>query len=64
MPSKLYSLLLWIGLFPIKGVSGYFLLLLYFIEIPEFYANSEDPGQTTRCAESDLRVHRLPMFLL
>ena len=47
------------GLFPIKGVSGQFLLLPCFIEIPVFNANSVDPDQTPRFASCDLGLHCL-----
>ena len=40
------------------------LLLSYFVEISEFYANKVDPDQTSRSAASDLGIHRLPMSLL
>ena len=40
-------------------VSGHFLLLLCFIEIPETNANSVDPGQMPH---SDLDLHCLPPF--
>ena len=42
------------------GVSGYFLLLLYFIEIPVLNANSIDADQTPRSVASDLGLHCLP----
>ena len=40
------------------------LLLLYFIEISEFNANSVDPDQTPRSVASDLGLHCLPMSIL
>ena len=52
---------LWTGLFPIEGLSCWFLLLLCFIEIPIFNANSVDPDQTLHSAASDLGLHCLPM---
>ena len=42
---------------PKQGVSGYFLLLAYFIDIPVLNANSVDPDQTPRSAASDLGLH-------
>ena len=45
-------------------VSGYFLLLLCFIEIPVFNASIVDPDQTPRSAASDLGLHCLPFTLL
>ena len=55
---------LWISLFPIEQVSGYFFLLLpRFIEISVFNANCTDPDQTPRSAASDLGLHYLPMSL-
>ena len=50
--------------FPIEVVSGYFLLLQYYIEIPVLNANSVDPDQTPHSATSDLGLHCLPMSLL
>ena len=47
------TLTLWTGPFPVKDVSGMFLLLLWFTEIPVFNANSVDP------AASDLGLHCL-----
>ena len=38
-------------------MSDYFSLLLCFIEIPIFNANSVDPDQTPRSAASDLCLH-------
>ena len=42
-------------------MSGQFLLLPYFIEIPVFDANSLDPDQTAHSAASDLGIDCLPM---
>ena len=39
------TLNLWSGPFPVKGVSGRFLLLLWFTEIPVLDVNSVDPDQ-------------------
>ena len=47
-----------------RRVSGLFLLLLCFIEIPVFNANSVDPDQTPRFAASDLGLHCLTITLL
>ena len=58
------TLTLWPGPFPVKGVSGWFVLLPCFTEIPVLYANSVDPDQTPRSAASDLGLHCLPMSLL
>ena len=55
---------LWTGSFPIEGVSGSFILLLCFIEIPVVNANRVAPDQTQRFAASDLGLHCLPMSLL
>ena len=55
---------LWTCTFPVKEVSGLFLLLPWFTEIPVFYANSADPDQTPHNAASDLGLHCLPMPLL
>ena len=67
MPSGLFYLNFLIGSFPIKGVSGYFLLLLLlsscFVGISELNANRRDPDQTQRSAASDLGLHCLPMSL-
>ena len=41
-------------------VSGLFLSLLYFIEIPVFNANSADPDQMPHSTASDLGLHHLP----
>ena len=43
--------------YPIKGVSGYFLLVMCFIEIPVFNANNVDPDQMPQNAVSDLSLH-------
>ena len=45
-------------------VSGYFLPLPCFKEIPVFNASSGDPDQTPRSVASDQGLHRLPMSLL
>ena len=50
--------------FPIEGLSGSFLLLPYFIEIPAFKANSVYPDQTPQNAACDLGLYCLPVFLL
>ena len=50
--------------FPVKGVSGLFLLLRWFTEIPVLNANSIGPDQTPRFAASDQGLHCLPMSLL
>ena len=47
----------------IQRVSGYFLLLPCFIEIPVLNLNSVDPGQTPPYATSDLGQKCLPMSL-
>ena len=49
---------------PILGVSGYFLLLPCFTEIPFRNVNSADPDQTPQSAASDLGLHYLPVSLL
>ena len=49
------------GPFPIEGVSGWFLLLLCFIDISVFNASSVDPDQTPHSAASDLGLHCLQM---
>ena len=54
----------WTDPFLTEGVSGQFLSLPCFIEIPDFNANSADPDQTPRSAASDLGLHCLPMSLL
>ena len=45
-------------------LTGKFLLLPWFTEIPVLNANSVDPDQTPRSAASDLGLHGLPMSLL
>ena len=50
-------LTLWTGPFPVKGVSGKFLLLAWFTEISVLNANSVDADQTPRSAASDLGLH-------
>ena len=45
-------------------MSGYFLLLQCFIEIPVFNANSADPDQTPQNMASILGLHCLPTALL
>ena len=45
-------------------VSGSFLLLACFIEIPVLNADSVDPGQTPRSVAPDLGLHYLPMSLV
>ena len=47
----------------VSGVLGFFLLLC-FIEIPVFNANSVDPDQRTYSVASDLGLHCLPFTLL
>ena len=49
---------------PTYGVSGWFLLLPYFIEIPVLNANSVDPDQMPRSLVSDLGLNCLLMSLL
>ena len=58
------TLTLWTGLFPVKEVSGSYLLLPWFTEIPVLNANSVDPDQTPRSAASDLGLRCLLMSLL
>ena len=53
MPSGLLFLNLWTGSCPIEG----YVLLLCFIEIPVFHANSVTSDQTPRSAASDLGLH-------
>ena len=55
------TLTLWTGPFQVKDVSGWFLLLPWFTEIPVFNANSIDPDQMPRSAASDLGLRCLPM---
>ena len=52
---------LWIGPFPVEGVSGFFLrvLLLFYTDVHVFNANSVDPDQTSRTAASDQGLHCL-----
>ena len=57
------SLTLWTGHFPVEGMSGWFLLLPCFKEVPVLNANSVDRDQTPRSAASDLGLHCLPMSL-
>ena len=57
------TLTFWTSPFPVKGVSGKFLLLPWFTEIPVLNANSVDPDYTPRSAASDLGLHCLPMSL-
>ena len=61
MPNELFYLMCWTNAFLIEGVSGQFLLLPYFIEIPVFDVNSLDPDQTPHSAASDLGIDCLPM---
>ena len=58
------TLTLWPGPFPVKGVSGKFLLLPWFTEIPVLNTNSADPDQMPYSAASDLGLHCLPMYFL
>ena len=58
------TLTLWTGPFQIKGVSGWFLLLPCFIDIPVLNANSVDPDQMQCSATSDLGLHSLLVSLL
>ena len=44
-------------------VSDYFILLLCFIEIPTFNANSVDPDQMLHSPASDLALHCLPLTI-
>ena len=43
--------------FPMQGVSGFFLIIPCFIEIPVFNANSVDFDQSPRSAMSDLGLY-------
>ena len=52
------------GPFPIKGLSGKVIILLWFTEIPVLNANSVDPDQTPLSAVSDLGLYCLPISLL
>ena len=45
-------------------MSGYILLLSWFIEISELNANILDTGQRSHSAASDLGLHCLPMSIL
>ena len=45
------------GPFPVQGVSGFFLIIPCFIEIPVVNANSVDFDQSLRSATSDLGLH-------
>ena len=54
---------LWTDPLPIEGVSGLFLSLLCFIEIPLFNANKVNPDQMPRSVASALGLHCLPMSL-
>ena len=47
-----------------KGMSGYILLLSWFIEISELNANIVDTGQRSLSSASDLGLHCLPMSIL
>ena len=60
-----FTTTLWTSLFPIARclVSLYFLLLC-FIRIPVFNANSVDPDQIPHSVASDLGLHHLPNTLL
>ena len=58
------TLTLWTGSFPVKGVSGKFLLLPWFTETAVLHPNSVDPDQTPRSAASDQGLHCLPKSLL
>ena len=51
------------GPFPVKGVSGKF-ILPWFTEIPVLNANSVDPDQTPRSVASDLGLHCFPVSIL
>ena len=46
------TLTLWIGPFPIKGVSGLFLCVSCFVENSDLNANGVDPDQTPRSGSS------------
>ena len=45
-------------------MSGKFLLLPWFTEIPVLHANSVDPDQSPRPVASDLGLYCLPMSIL
>ena len=64
MPSGLFYLTLWTGLFLNQMMSGWLLKGPRLIETPVFNANSIDPYQTPRSVASDLGPHCLPMSLL
>ena len=64
MPSVLSYHNFWIGLFPTKRVSEYFLLLPCVIEKPLLNANRADSDYTPYSAASDLGLHSLQMFIL
>ena len=55
---------LWTGLFTIVGYLVSFLLLLCFVEIPVFDANSVNSDQILCSAVSDLGLHCLPITFL
>ena len=55
---------LWTGIFSKEGVSGKFLLIACFLEIPICNASTVDPDQALRSVASDLGQHCLPMSLL
>ena len=56
---------LWTGLFPTEeGLVNFFLLLISFVEIPAFNANSVDLDQMPHSAAFDLGLHCLPITLL
>ena len=42
----------------------FFIIIMFFVEILAFNANSKDPVQTLRIAVSDLSLHCLPVSLL
>ena len=48
------TLTLWTSPFPNEEMSGKILLLPYYIEIPVFNANGEDPDQMPHSVASDL----------
>ena len=54
---------LWTDPFHVEGVSGLFLLIPCFIEIPVFNAINEDPNRTLHSDASDVGLHCLPMSL-
>ena len=59
-----FTISLWTSPFPVKGVSGKFLLLPWVTEIPVLNANSVDPDQMLHSATSDLGLQCLPVSLL